>query len=495
MYNLLIGLCLFASCTATVGQAAESLTFSIQFDKEISPENYTGSVYLFFSERQKEPRFGPNWFGTEPFVSLYVRELAPGKPLQFNLEHERLLKFPKNFDELDLTGMTVQAVIRFSQTERNVGTGVGNGFSEPVKIGDQSEIELQVNQVVQEQEVKLDERSTVVSVKSKLLSEFHQEPFSLRGTVTVPETYTDNPQKRYPVIYEVPGFGGTHVSRGQLQRHLRPAANDLGVEFIYVMLDPSCYGGHHVFANSANNGPWGDALINELIPEIDRQFRTDAREYGRFLTGHSSGGWSSFWLQLQYPNSFGGTWSTSPDPLDFRDFQRINLYEPDENMFIDAKGERRPLARMRGNVLVWYDDFSHMEHVLGDGGQLRSFEYVFSPKGTGGHPARIWNRETGEIDLAVAEAWKAYDINLFLRKNWKRLKPSIKGKLHLYMGDEDNFYLEGATMLVKETLQELNSDAEVKILSGKDHMNLFADGLHEEINQSIAKQYLEHETE
>lgn len=488
---LVLVLCLFLCCSQEESSAAERPTFQIQFDKEVYPANYFGRVYLFFSERQKEPRFGPNWFAPEPFVSLEPNKLAPGKALTIDLADPDLRKFPKNFDELDLTGMRVQAVVRFNSFERNVGTGAGNGFSEPLEIGDQEMISLPITSLVTKPKPTLDDRSTVVAIESKLISEFLQAPFSLRATVTVPESYQDNPDQRYPVIYEIPGFGGTHLDKRQLQRHLAPSTNDLDVEFIKVMLDPSCPGGHHVFANSVNNGPYGDALVQELIPEIDRQFRTDAREQGRFLTGHSSGGWSSFWLQLQYPNFFGGTWSTSPDPLDFRDFQRINLYEPTDNMFVDAAGERRPLARMNGKVLVWYDDFSHMEDVLGDGGQLRSFEFVFSPRGKDGHPQQIWIRQTGEINTEVAEYWKAYDVNLFLQQNWKNLEPQLRGKLHLYMGDQDNFYLEGATMLVKESLNSLNSDAEVTILPGKDHMNLFHDGLHQEIEQDIAQKYVD----
>src|SRR5690606_29624520 len=134
-----------------------------------------------------------------------------------------------------------------------------------------------------------------------------------------------------------------------------------------VMLDPSCPLGHHVFADSENNGPVGEALITELIPEFDRQFRSIPQSDARFLTGHSSGGWSTLWLQITYPDVFGGVWSTAPDPVDFRDFQRINIYRPGENMYVDAQGGRRPLARVNGRTALWYDDFDWMEHVLGPG--------------------------------------------------------------------------------------------------------------------------------
>ena len=118
----------------------------------------------------------------------------------------------------------------------------------------------------------------------------------------------------------------------------RNATDVAGVDMIHVMLDPSCRTGHHVFADSANNGPFGRALVEELIPHIEARFRGLGKPAGRFLTGHSSGGWSSLWLQTTYPDFFGGTWSTAPDPVDFRDFQKINLYAPGTNIFVDDKG-------------------------------------------------------------------------------------------------------------------------------------------------------------
>src|SRR5271168_3422235 len=141
---------------------------------------------------------------------------------------------------------------------------------------------------------------------------------------------------------------------------------------LYVVLDPGCRLGHHVCADSDNNGPCGKALIEELIPAIEAKFRAIGKPSARFVTGHSSGGWSSLWLQVSYPDFFGGVWSTAPDPVDFRDFQRINLYQAGENMFIDRTGQQRPLARRSGKVSLWYKGFSDMEVVMGHGGQLGS---------------------------------------------------------------------------------------------------------------------------
>ena len=492
MSLLIRSLLLFAAFSGVIAQAETPLTFKVSFDKQIFSEPYTGRVYIFFAKENPQPRKGPSWFRPEPFVAQDVNNWRPGSTIEFKMSDTNLLKLPADFSEIDLTGMNAQAVVRFNPFERKVGTGPGNGYSETITIGDQSTYELVVDTLVEAKEATETDRTKIVSVESKLLSEFHDRPVELNAAVTLPENYNANQDKKYPVIYEIPGFGGTHLNGWQ--GHQKPASNSHGVEFIKVMLDPSCPRGHHVFANSANNGPFGDALIQELIPAIDKQFRTDARPYGRFLTGHSSGGWSSLWLQVAYPEFFGGVWSTAPDPVDFRDFQRINLYNAGENMFVDGEGKRRPLGRVNGKVIIWYDSFSDMENVLGYGGQLHSFEAVFSPRGTDGKPLSLWNRETGEIDTDVANTWKKYDINLILKENWQELEPKLRGKLHVFMGDVDTFYLEGATMLLKETMAQLNSDAEITILPGKDHMNLFEGGLHEKIEEEIAEQYVKHKS-
>ena len=238
---------------------------------------------------------------------------------------------------------------------------------------------------------------------------------------------------------------------------------------IYVVLDPSCRLGHHVFADSANNGPYGRTLIEELIPYLEAKYRGIGSGQTRFVTGHSSGGWSSLWLQIAYPDHFNGVWSTSPDPVDFRDFQGIDLTKPDANMFLDARGDKRPLARWRGKPLVYYRSFSDMEEVMGHGGQLASFETVFSPRGPDGRPRKLWDRNTGTIDPDTAKSWERYDIRIVLEKNWTTLAPKLAGKLHVWTGAEDTYYLEGAVKRLKESLARLGSDADIEIHPRRDH--------------------------
>jgi len=188
---------------------------------------------------------------------------------------------------------------------------------------------------------------------------------------------------------------------------------------------------------------------------------------------------------VAYPDFFHGCWSTSPDSIDFRDFQRIDVYNPGSNMFTDSTGARRPIARRGGKPALFWKGFSDMEVVMGRGGQLASFEAVFSPRGADGKPEELWDRKTGAIRTDVAKAWEKYDIRLVLERNWGTLGPKLKGKLHVYMGDVDTFYLEGATRLLRESLAALGSDAVVELFPGKDH-GLIDRALRERMNKEMA---------
>ena len=224
-----------------------------------------------------------------------------------------------------------------------------------------------------------------------------------------------------------------------------------------------------------------------MIPYIEKRYPAIADPRGRLLNGHSSGGWSSLWLQVAHPDEFNGTWSTSPDPVDFRDFQRIDLYAPGENMLRDRQGERRPLARRGETPVLFYDNFSRMEDVIGDGGQLHSFEAVFSPLGDDGHPRPLYERKTGAVNPKTSKAWEKYDIRLVLERNWKELGPKLKGKLHVYNGGLDTFYLEGATKLLKQSLADLGSDAVIEIFPGKDHGSIMDAALVERIDREMSE--------
>lgn len=258
-------------------------------------------------------------------------------------------------------------------------------------------------------------------------------------------------------------------------------------EMIYVALNAKFSLGHHVFADSVNNGPWGTALTQEFIPYLEKQFRMDAKPSGRFLSGHSSGGWSSFWVMITHPDFFGGTWSTSPDPVDFHDFTGPDLTKsPPQNLYQDANGKEYNLVRMSGKDVMSLKQYVQQERVLGYyGGQFASFEAVFSPKGYDGQPMPLFDRETGRIDPFVQKSWEKYDVAKYLQTNWKTLAPKLKGKLHIIVGTADTFHLEEPVRLLDSELKKLGSDAKIEYIEGRDHFNLYKDGLNERIANEI----------
>lgn len=316
------------------------------------------------------------------------------------------------------------------------------------------------------------EHLKLVRLRSRLLSAFFGREMFFEAGVVLPPGRA--PGSKLPICFDIHGFGGSHLAawtRGK--QILQQMQRDDYPRMIYAYLNAQCPRGHHEFADSVNNGPCGRALTEELIPAIEQRFGGAGEPAGRFLTGHSSGGWSSFWLQITYPDFFGGTWSTAPDSVDFRDFTGIDIYAF-ENAYEDPRGNPIQLMRRRGEWVMTIRQY--VERELGRrpyGGQFSSFDYVFSPRGPDGLPLPLFNRETGKIDRAVARSWEKYDIRLVLKRNWKTLGPKLAGKLRIYIGAQDTFRLEGATRLLQQELADLGSDAEILIVEGRDHGSLF----------------------
>lgn len=461
------------------------LSVQLSFSKKVAAEPFTGRVFLIAS---RSPISGApprqSWFKPFPFFAQDVRDWRPDEPLTFQPQHA----FPMTLDKLPAEKFYLQAVMDRDQGSQNCLTAPGNLYSKSVMLDPKAPtsgpLTFVLDEVVPDRSFKETERVKLAELDSKLLSQFHGKPIKLRAGVVLPKSFASEPSRKYPVVYEIPGFGGDHF--GAFGAATRKATDVGDVEMIHVVLDPNCRLGHHVFADSDNNGPCGQALIEELIPLIEAKFRGLGKPAGRFVTGHSSGGWSSLWLQVTYPDFFGGVWSTSPDPVDFRDFQKVNIYMLKTSLFTDDKGERRPLARMGGKPALYYKPFSDMEVVMGRGGQLFSFEAVFSPRGPDRQPLKLWDRQSGAVDPNVAEAWRRYDIRLILEQNWPKLAPRLAGKLHVYMGAEDTFYLDGATRLLGESLKKLGSDAVIEIVPGRDHGNLLDTAMRERIAREMA---------
>ena len=443
------------------------LQFVVTYDESIT-DTFTGRVYVMTSQgSRREPRYGPSWMRPAPFFAVDVADWKPDDPLVVD---GHALSFPGPLSELEAGSYAVQAVMRLNRDAPEIGAA-GNPYSAnerfDLDVSAGGSVGLHIDRVAAPRPFTETDRIKLVELRSKLLSDFHGRDMMMHAAVILPQGFDANTGRKYPALYWIGGFGSDHTGARWRQRLWDGTGH--ADRIVRVVLSASCYGGHHVFADSANNGPVGRALVEELIPHVEKEFPLVSAPTARFVAGHSSGGWASLWLQITYPEVFGGVWSLAPDPIDFSDFQRINLYEPGVNMYVDASGQRRPLARRGEQAMIWYERFGRMEAVLGDGGQLRSFDWVFSPRGADGLPRRLFDPKTGAVDPAIARAWRRYDIRLILENNWATLGAQLAGKLHIIAGEFDTFYLEGPVIALKAWLEEVGSDADVEIVAGADH--------------------------
>ena len=319
------------------------------------------------------------------------------------------------------------------------------------------------------------DNAELIQFRSPAVSAFWGREMAIRAWVLLPPGYRQG-RERFPVVYWTSGFGGD--INGYLP-YMAQAFEEMSArktpKMIWVFLDHGSPSGTHEFADSANNGPWGKALTEELIPHLERTYRMDGRSKGRFLTGHSSGGWASLWLQVRYPRVFGGTWPTAPDPVDFRSFVGKDIYAPNANLYRLPDGSLdAPLMRERGRIASTLKEFSTLEGVLGEvGGQMDSFEWVFSPKGPDGRPLPLYDRVTGVVDPEVAAHWREnYDIGHIVERDWRKIGKDLDGKIHLAVGTADNFYLDEAARLLKARLDKLGARSDFIFEEGRTHFDL-----------------------
>jgi enterochelin esterase-like enzyme len=309
------------------------------------------------------------------------------------------------------------------------------------------------------------------SIRSERLSEFWHEDVEVESMVLLPPGAGSTPNDRLPVVFYVHGFGSNAHETGEM--FWRAFAKSEVPRMAFVFLDANFRAGHHVFADSANNGPWASALIEEFLPALEHAYPVVDAAHGRFLTGHSSGGWSTLWLQINYPEVFAGTWSTSPDPVDFHSFVGIDLYEWD-NLYRDRNGNETQFMREGDEWTMSLEQFVQQDLVDPQfGGVMNSFDAVFGPRREDGTPAPMFDRETGTIDPAVLESWKPYDISRLLAGRWSDLGPKLDGKLHVFVGTHDEFRLDESCRLLDVTLARLGSRDRVVFVEGRGHFDIF----------------------
>jgi hypothetical protein len=321
------------------------------------------------------------------------------------------------------------------------------------------------------------EQIKFVTIQSQRLSEFHGRPISLRVGVVLPRDYEREPSRRYPLWVRI---GGLNTRCSTVYRLFRPDSGfrqmwsaDDTPRVILLQLDGVGPNGDPYFVNSANNGPYGDALTQEVIPRIEATFRAIGEPRARFLSGVSTGGWVCLALQIFYPDFFNGAWAACPDPVDFRALELVNIYK-DDNAYVNRFGNERPSAREpNGDVKLTMRREVGVENLLGRGNsytrsgeQWGAWNCVYGPRGADGLPVPLWDPQTGKIDHTVAEHWKKYDLRLVLEADWKSLAPKLNGKLHIAAGEADAYFLNNAVHLLDKSLAKANPPFVGKIVYG-----------------------------
>jgi enterochelin esterase-like enzyme len=488
-----LAFCALVLANAFAAVAAEHIRFKVGVSNALAHEPVSGRLLIFMTSRAKTTEMiEPDFLNPRSvFVTgVEVHNLEPGKPVEVDPD---ALAFPAPFSSAATGDYQLMALLDLDHSYTYDGTGPGDLYSAVAVVpnlnpSSSQAIELTLAKRVPEQTISDTDSVKLVNFESPSLTKFWGRPIKMLAGVVLPPGYTKSAATRYPTVYNVHGYSGSHLTawkRGpalvkQMEEGKTP-------EMIYVFLNAGLPLGHHVFADSVNNGPWGHALTTELIPYLEKQFRMDAVPTGRLLTGHSSGGWSTLWLQVNYPEVFGGTWSTSPDSSDFRNFTGPDLTKtPPQNLYRRADGTPYNLVRYQGREIMTLEEYARMERVLGYfGGQFASFDAVFSPRGADGQPMQLFDRDTGRIDPFVQKAWERYDISRILRRNWTTLGPKLRGKLHIIVGTADTFHLDEAARLLNETLKELGSDAKVEFVEGRNHFDLYQGGLAERIAREM----------
>jgi S-formylglutathione hydrolase FrmB len=463
--------------------------FSVSYSKAAFDKPFSGKVFLYFNKDNREPRSGAAGIESFPCFAIAVKHVQPGQAVVFD---DKAISYPAVLSDLERNEYYVQAVWDRDLGGRAIAESPGNIYSKTIRVKLTKDIKkifsIQCTEVITEKDFKDTKYVKELKVLSPLLSAFHHRSFSLGAAVILPKTYYEQPQKKYPVVFTVFGYGGDYHTRSG-DTILRSSLDSL--ETITVYLDGNCQLGHSVYANSDNNGPWGDALVKEFIPELEKQYRCDG---ARLLRGHSSGGWTVLWLQTHYPSVFTACWSSSPDPVDFRDFQKINLYEGD-NLYYAKDSSLRMVATIAGRFpWVSMKQDCQMEHVVNRGEQMHSFDAVFSGKGADGNPETICDPMTGEVNKKVFEHWKNYDISLYLRTNWDKLQKDLYGKIRVSVGEQDNFYLNSAVHLLDTEMKKLNTGFVFEYYPG-DHFTVSTPEYRKAAERFLVAKYLQWQKE
>jgi hypothetical protein len=492
----------FAVSAAISPAAAASPRFAITFSAAAHPGPITGRLILIIAKSNTpEPRLavsptGPAIFGID------LDQLRPGETAFID---DKAASSPMALSELPPGDYYVQAVINvYEQVHRADGhtlwvhlndgtieswnTAAGNLYSDVqrVHVGGNGTVRVAITHVIPKKGPPADTKWVKhVRIQSAKLTNFWGRPIYINATVLLPKGYDEHPDVRYPSIYTlghvIPFFFTTDSTSVRGVGTIDPARGlETGYDFykswisdgfprvIAITFEQQTpYFPDSYSVNSANNGPYGDAIIEEVIPSLEQRFRIIGKPYARILEGASTSGWQTLALQLQHPDFFGGAWVLQPDPIDFRRYQLTDIYA-DSNAFTMPAGPfttiERPFRRTVEGQVVWtMRQLSRFESVLGSHGrsayQLEAWEAVYGPTDKDGYPAALWDKHTGTIDHAVADYMRdhGFDLRVYAERNWATLGPKLQGKLHFFCGDMDDFYLNLAVYKFQEFLQRTTS--------------------------------------
>jgi hypothetical protein len=492
--------------------AAATTRFEISYPAALGPGPVTGRVFVMISKNnQREPRLqAGSYNGSIPFYGLDVQALRPAQPAVIDASTPG---YPvESLSRLPAGDYYVQALLNvYTEFHRKDGHVIwahmdqwegqrwnaspGNFVSDVQQVhldpAAGFDVKLSLTRKLPPVTVPPDTAWVKrVKIQSKLLTDFWGHPFFIGATVLLPKGFNENPSRTYPGIYvqghfdlaapfgftDQPPAEGGGGGRGAAPTSARASGAAFGQawmsdtlpRFVAVTFQhPTPYYDDSYAVNSANNGPYADALTKELMPYLEKQFRISAAPAARVLTGGSTGGWEALALQVFQPKLFGGTWVFYPDPVDFRRYQMSNIYD-DANAFTLPAGDwatiERPLSRdASGQVTLTMREMSRLEAVLGSkvrsGQQLAAWDAAYGPTDADGYPRPVWDRLTGRIDKDVALYMRdhGYDLTYNIRTNWPRLGPDLAGKVHVYVGDMDNYYLNLAVYMLEDVMKALDS--------------------------------------
>ncbi|MFH7040884.1 hypothetical protein ABT392_00985 [Paucibacter sp. JuS9] len=468
----------------------------------------------------REPRDMVNWDGDAiPFFGIDVNGWKPGQVQKFDA---RAFGFPvRSLAALPAGKYRVQALLNRYETYR-MGDGrvlklapdrgegqhwqskPGNLYSKPqlldINAAPGGTVQIALTEQIPEIAPFVDTPYVKrISIRSERLSKFWGRDVFLGAFVTLPWGFNEHPDARYPLVINHghfpsapsawretppdPGLLPVYSKRFNLEGYNR-IEQQLAWEnfqawtspgFPRVLMveiqHPTPFYDDSYAVNSANNGPYGDAIQYELLPEIEKRFRGLGQGWARFMFGGSTGGWEAMAVQMFYPDEYNGAWAACPDPIDFSHYMTVDLYKDRNAYFQPNRFKRTPRPAHRnwlGHVDTTMEDTGLWELTLGtkgrSGDQLDVWESVYSPVGPDGYPRRVWDRLTGEIDPVTVAYWKEnYDLAHILKRDWAKLGPKLRGKLRIYVGDMDNYYLNNAVYGVEKFLRQANppSDAVV----------------------------------